>query len=58
MKWFKYCPHCLGNDFFKIPDGITIKCSGCDWIVEYFDMLDKEEVLCIKRTKLIEKMLK
>jgi len=54
---FKYCPICLSNDFFKTQNGSIVNCHDCDWDGEWKDMLHKEEMLCRKRTQLIDDML-
>jgi hypothetical protein len=34
-----------------------VNCHDCDWEGEHRDMLHKEEMLCRKRTQLIDDML-
>lgn len=49
-----YCPECGNTGFSLLRE--FIKCPKCLWKGEFKDLLSKNELLNIKRTKLIDKI--
>lgn len=57
----RYCPKCLCENYIYDISIHRIICSKCGWISGFChddkELFTKEEVINVKRTKLIDKML-